>query len=106
MPEPQEQDKPKGVRVFGPDNRYYRFPEGTTKEAAVAFFKKRGISSPESPAPKTTPAQPQQAPKATSFTEEHPFQAGVTKSFGFDPERIAKAGGVEDQWKELGSQII
>jgi hypothetical protein len=108
MPDPQEQqDKPKGVRVFGPDNRYYRFPEGTTKEAAVAFFKKRGISSPESPAPKTTPTtEPKTAQKPASFTEEHPFQAGVTKGFGFDPERIAKAGSTEDQWKELGSQAL
>src|SRR6267378_792540 len=54
MPEPQEQDKSKRVRVFGPDNKYYQFPSGTTKEAAVSFFKKKGITSPES---KPLPAQ-------------------------------------------------
>jgi hypothetical protein len=59
MPEPQQDDK-KHVRVFGPDNKYYQFPAGTTKDAAVAFFKKRGITSPE-----TKPAAPQAAPQQT-----------------------------------------
>src|SRR6266852_2286886 len=67
MPELQEQDKPKGVRVFGPDNRYYRFPEGTTKEKAVAFFKAKGITSAESSAfkPSTTPRPKPQAAAPT-----------------------------------------
>lgn len=72
---PPAGEKKKGVRVYGPDNRYYQFPEGTTKEAAVSFFKKKGILSPESPrykptapAPGATPpaaaaAQPQAGPK-------------------------------------------
>lgn len=70
-------EKKKGVRVYGPDNRYYRFPEGTTKEAAVSFFKKRGILSPESPkykaaapvagaTPPAAAAPPQTGPKPES----------------------------------------
>lgn len=61
MPEPQETSgapKKKGVRVFGPDNRYYQFPEGTTKEGAVSFFKNKGITSPESPVFKPKAATP------------------------------------------------
>ncbi len=59
-------------------------------------------------AAKPTPQQVQPAAVASTkpFAEEHPFQAGVTKSFGFDPERISKAGDTEAQWKELGSQLV
>ncbi len=62
MPEPQETTDKKRVRVFGPDNRYYSFPEGTTKDTAVSFFKKKGITSPESPAPKPVAAPEVKAP--------------------------------------------
>jgi len=31
----------RGVRVEGPDGKMYLFPEGTTKEDAVAYFKQR-----------------------------------------------------------------
>lgn len=63
MPNGQEQDqqsKPQRdyVKVFGPDNRYYRFPKGTTKDQAVSYFKTKGITSPESPAPKPAAGTP------------------------------------------------
>jgi hypothetical protein len=32
-----------GVPVTGPDGKQYQFPDGTTKEAAIAYFKKKGI---------------------------------------------------------------
>jgi hypothetical protein len=32
-----------GVDVTGPDGKDYSFPDGTTKEKAVAYFKKKGI---------------------------------------------------------------
>src|SRR5580700_7158364 len=39
------------VTVVGPDNKKYAFPDGTTKEKAIAYFKKKGIGSkpPEQP---------------------------------------------------------
>jgi len=55
----------KHVRVFGPDNRYYQFPQGTTKEAAVSFFKKKGITSPESSTPKSSTTPEAKPPEST-----------------------------------------
>lgn len=44
-----------GVMVQGPDGSQYSFPDGTTKEAAIAYFKKKGIGG----TPKqTTPMSP------------------------------------------------
>lgn len=33
------------VSVQGPDGRDYQFPDGTTKDVAIAYFKKKGIGS-------------------------------------------------------------
>ena len=37
---------PEGVTVHGPDGNTYQFPDGTSKEAAIAFFKKKGVGAP------------------------------------------------------------
>jgi hypothetical protein len=57
MPETQEQQ----VTVVGPDKKTYKFPAGTTKDKAVAYFKKKGISAPKDSKPTSTfqPYQPQ-----------------------------------------------
>lgn len=34
-----------GVQVKGPDGKTYQFPDGTDKDAAIRYFKKKGISS-------------------------------------------------------------
>jgi hypothetical protein len=34
---------PEEVRVRGPDGKVYDFPAGTTKDSAIAYFKKKGI---------------------------------------------------------------
>ncbi len=72
MPEPQAE--PKRVRVFGPDNKYYSFPEGTTKETAVSFFKKKGITSPEAPKPAAV-----SAPASATPPTPKPEAKAVTK---------------------------
>lgn len=41
------------VRVKGPDGQSYAFPDGTNKEAAIAYFKKKGITAPDTT---TTPS--------------------------------------------------
>jgi hypothetical protein len=41
MPDPQ----PQQVTVVGPDKKTYKFPAGTTKDKAIAYFKKKGISA-------------------------------------------------------------
>jgi hypothetical protein len=133
MPEPQAE--PKKVRVFGPDNRYYQFPAGTTKEAAVSYFKKKGITSPESPAPKSEMAKVDPSKLLTDLKgatarlapEERPgglakFGRGVEQAFGVDPEKMATAfkgkdvrgvggqtrhvSGAEAQWAEMGEEIF
>ena len=37
------------VTVIGPDKKTYEFPEGTTKDAAVAYFKRKGIGAAPDP---------------------------------------------------------
>lgn len=89
------------VRVLGPDNKYYKFPTGTTKDQAVSYFKKKNILSPETkpPAAQVTPppVKPGTPPAAggPSFESQHPFYAGVAKGQGLDPEKLAKYGGTE-----------
>jgi hypothetical protein len=36
----------RGVRVLGPDRKTYLFPAGTNKDAAVRYFKSKGITGP------------------------------------------------------------
>lgn len=77
MPEPGQElqpqnQQPKKVRVFGPDNRYYSFPEGTTKEKAVAFFKQKGITSAESKPPKLGSAAKAAPPTTPEPQKETP----------------------------------
>jgi hypothetical protein len=43
----QEQEH---VKVLGPDGKKYLFPPRTTKEDAIDYFKKKGITSPAKPA--------------------------------------------------------
>src|SRR6267154_3209752 len=75
----QPDEAKKHVRVFGPDNRYYQFPQGTTKEAAVSFFKKKGITTPESAVPKPSaqaaPAEKPPEAKPVSPKQETTPQA-------------------------------
>jgi hypothetical protein len=99
--------------VFGPDNRYYSFPEGTTKNVAVSFFKKRGITSPEAPAPKPsttalTPTPVKKAPEEEK-TGYAAFGRGTERSFGIDPQKMAEAfhrGGASAQWHEAGAEFL
>lgn len=53
------------VRVKGPDGQSYSFPDGTDKDAAVAYFKKKGISA---PAALPTAAQKLLGPNASAST--------------------------------------
>lgn len=61
-----------GVQVQGPDGRKYAFPKGTTKEAAIGYFKKKGISAPA----KKEPTRPKDAITAASETTKE-FMKGV-----------------------------
>ena len=38
-----------GVTVEGPDGKTYDFPAGTTKEAAITYFKKKSIAPAKTP---------------------------------------------------------
>jgi hypothetical protein len=70
---PEKEQKPKGVRVLGPDNRNYVFPAGTTKDKAITFFKSKGITSAESPRPKLgAPKAPKVPPGAVALPAEKP----------------------------------
>jgi hypothetical protein len=60
------------VRVLGPDNRHYIMPHGTTKEQAIAYFKKKGIVSAESPRPKAAQAAPASVPAPVKETQKDP----------------------------------
>lgn len=43
---------PNGTQpVQGPDGNLYQFPSGTTKEAAISYFKKKGIGAPSTGTP-------------------------------------------------------
>jgi len=43
------------VTVTGPDNKPYEFPDGTTKDTAVAYFKKKGVGGAPAAAPPPEP---------------------------------------------------
>ena len=61
-----------GVQVQGPDGQQYSFPAGTDKNAAIAYFKKKGIGG----APATSQSQgtgaPQTQPSGTSADTSSP----------------------------------
>jgi hypothetical protein len=40
--------------VQGPDGKFYRFPDGTTTERAIAYFKRKGIGTPAAIKPPAT----------------------------------------------------
>jgi hypothetical protein len=44
-----EPPSPEAVTVRGPDGKVYDFPAGTTKESAIAYFKKKGIGAASDP---------------------------------------------------------
>jgi hypothetical protein len=91
------------IRVFGPDNKYYRFPTGTTKDQAIGYFKQKGITSPESKVPKTAKIPPsapgaaalQTDKKQVDMMHEHPFYSGIAQGFGLDPQKVQKYGTPE-----------
>lgn len=88
------------VRVLGPDNKYYRFPKGTTKDQAISYFRGKNILSPESKPPAASVTPPTTKPGAppaagVDFKQQHPFYAGVATGSGMDPEKLEKYGGKE-----------
>lgn len=64
------------VSVTGPDQRNYQFPDGTTKEQAIAYFKKKGIGA--APAPGQTGLPTAQKPA----TPPQPGQTGLPTPLG------------------------
>lgn len=63
-----------GVQVQGPDGRKYQFPKATTKDQAIAYFKKKGISAP----PKSAATRPKDAITGASETTKE-FMKGAGK---------------------------
>src|ERR1700730_1625371 len=59
------------VPVTGPDGKRYRFPSGTTKDSAIAYFKKKGIGAAPSSAPdrSTTPRKAGDAAPSVPTTQ-------------------------------------
>jgi hypothetical protein len=126
------EQQPKRIRVFGPDNKYYSFPPGTTKDKIGSFFKEKGITSPESKPVTTAPKETKLqivgqskdtiqslrkdvmersfgAPSAKAPEETSYFGRGIERSFGVDPQRMIEAfkrGGAKEQQHELGGQLI
>ena len=76
------------VRVQGPDNRMYRFPKGTTKDQAVAYFKSKGIAGkPSGQQMYDTAVQK----SVESQRAQHPV---LTKTLGLIPAAAATGMGI------------
>src|SRR5271157_6509591 len=67
--------------VQGPDGNQYQFPAGTTKDQAIAYFKKKGVGV------KSSPAQQPWQKSLESGVERFMTSAGVPPS----PSDIPKA---------------
>jgi hypothetical protein len=65
---------PDGVTVNGPDGRVYKFPDGTDKAAAIAYFKKKGIGAQQT---QTKPPEPEQPTGAKGVASG--FVAGASE---------------------------
>jgi hypothetical protein len=75
----QTQTQSDTVNVQGPDGKTYGFPKGTTKEAAVAYFKKKNIGV-AAKAPPTTQTQPTtKAPKEPGFLEKGSWSGEIAR---------------------------
>jgi hypothetical protein len=91
MPEPQQQSSAdNAVHVVGPDGKHYKFPAGTTRDKAVEYFKKKGVST---NAPKTSTKSTKQAtpsaPAAGASSDKNPLTRSG-KEFWTDPGGTAR----------------
>lgn len=101
------------VTVQGPDNKTYQFPEGTTKDTAVAFFKKKGIGAqPQQPSFNPTQTNPTQSFGSSGVEDKGLYPAiarGAANTFGIDHKAIDSAyskEGTWGEWKELAGQVL
>lgn len=92
------------VEVHGPDGNDYQFPDGTTKDQAIAYFKKKGIGAQATPASAAGTGQGafgavSSTPQDMRFGSYDPlnptFLEKIGAGMGLGPEHIAKA---EDIW--------
>lgn len=65
------------VQVNGPDGKQYQFPSGTTKDAAIAYFKKKGIGAAAPSTPPKTQAPPASAPQSKDQTTFQKLNQGT-----------------------------
>lgn len=91
------------VPVQGPDGKQYMFPQGTDKDAAIGYFKKKGIgAAPAQPSPAggTTPKEP----AAPSFTGGQP--SGVpSPSAATQPSVAPKAQKDPTMFQSMGTDM-
>jgi hypothetical protein len=87
MPETQQQSSAdNAVHVVGPDGKHYKFPAGTTRDKAVEYFKKKGVTS----------APAASAPKPASSTAPNAKAAG----FSTDKDPLTRSG--KEFWTSPG----
>lgn len=95
-----------GVDVHGPDGKQYQFPDGTTKEAAIAYFKKNGIGvqapaaqvSGASQGAPSAPAAPSAEPSAVPSGADWLHAVGLPASRAegdLSPTQMMKVGGTQ-----------
>lgn len=93
------------VEVHGPDGNVYHFPASTTKEQAIAYFKKKGIRASKQ-LPPLTEAQKQtlgQQSKKTTYD----LASGRKGTLSDDTSRAVGefAGGITDVAKGIGGLV-
>jgi hypothetical protein len=92
------------VPVNGPDGKLYHFPTGTTKESAVAYFKKKGIGA----APTQTPAvaSPATPAKVESSAPSAPASPGHDSAFKVlsktSEDAMTELGQMRPRWDKPG----
>ena len=91
---------PDGVTVQGPDGKTYQFPAGTDKQAAISYFKKKGIgASPESQRPDAV----KQAQEAVSSGIK-PLIPGTATQDPTDGKMAAAQAGKDTKYNEYMKQ--
>jgi hypothetical protein len=76
-----------GVRVLGPDGKRYVFPQGTTKDKAIAYFKIKGITG----VPKEkAPTEPEAIPGFREFIDTGLSKLQESRPRWDRPEEILK----------------
>src|SRR5271155_3998473 len=94
---------PDGVTVQGPDGKTYQFPAGTDKQAAISYFKKKGIgASPESQRPDAV--KQAQVSVAKPLTQAQPTERAMQQGIGGPPMFVDVPSGEGKKFEEAGKK--